>query len=355
MGRLRFSQTWSPTEHQTSLPKIDEGIVTPRTVEFLEEDLREMLVSGLLAEGDLARCAQTFEICLEWGESAVIDMVAMTAAATCAPSLGLPFRQAVWKTVEKYGFSERFSLGKDSILRVGAGGIPGPSQILSNLHRAALAVTGTGRTGVFRGFRDISSKLGLSSACSYGSAPANDWTWLFDRIADRTCHYLRQEQWSLHELKSLITRGFRYRHCFLSYAHDDMELADQIAERLRRRGVKCWLDRERLVPGQLLPQRIQRAIEQCDCMLVLITPSAYQSRWVASEILFAMGKEDLEEGRLIPVNFGTRYEPSRFDFIDEESAVRRLESVVAHSISGEVPSEDDVDRILLGLREITPE
>ncbi len=351
-NRLWFSSEWSPEDHQMRIPAIDDRVATTSTLKLLADDLRAMLIAGKLRRGDLVRCAESFEACLEWNGSAIVDMVAMTTAATLAPIAGTVFRQRIGSRMQKYGLRERFTdFGKDAISRIGDGGLPGPSRILSALHKCVHAIQKTGRTEYFRSFRDISEKLALRDACNFGSASRTEWTWLIDPLADRACRYLAQERWSLGQLKTLITRGFRYRSCFISYAHQDGVLANQIADSLRESGVRCWLDREQLAPGQVLPKRIRRAINSCECVLALITPASYQSRWVALEVSFALGERTMEDGVLIPVCCGVAYEPSRFAHIDEQLLLRRLESIVAQQIAGETPSQEEVDQILLGLQE----
>ena len=71
---------------------------------------------------------------------------------------------------------------------------------------------------------------------------------------------------------------------FLSYSHNDTLLMQQVRDSLHTRGLKVWTD-EDLEPGT--PNwmiAIQHAIEESVAMIVIMTPDAASSIWVAREI-----------------------------------------------------------------------
>ena len=51
---------------------------------------------------------------------------------------------------------------------------------------------------------------------------------------------------------------------FLSYAHDDTEIVDRIADDLKNEGVNVWLDRERLKLGDSWATQIEEALKAAD-------------------------------------------------------------------------------------------
>lgn len=71
-----------------------------------------------------------------------------------------------------------------------------------------------------------------------------------------------------------IARRFRSApRVFLSYSHDDTGAARKVAEALRAHGAHVWLDMERIRPGDAIVPTIQKAIDNCDRFVVLVSRS----------------------------------------------------------------------------------
>jgi hypothetical protein len=73
-------------------------------------------------------------------------------------------------------------------------------------------------------------------------------------------------------------------HIFLSHASDDAAYAHALAERLEQAGQKVWYAPRDIAAGMPYPQAIVSAIERASAMLVLLTPYANQSKFVAREV-----------------------------------------------------------------------
>ncbi len=74
---------------------------------------------------------------------------------------------------------------------------------------------------------------------------------------------------------------------FLSYSHDDILLMQRLRDDLRAAGFTVWTD-EAIQPGSpSWKLEIEGAIRQSDCLLVIFSPDAAESRWVRAEIDFA--------------------------------------------------------------------
>lgn len=72
---------------------------------------------------------------------------------------------------------------------------------------------------------------------------------------------------------------------FVSYRESDgREVARQLVEYLTRHGYPAWLDAERLDGGQIVQQEIERHVSVADMVLLLDTPQAIGSKWIAKEI-----------------------------------------------------------------------
>jgi len=74
---------------------------------------------------------------------------------------------------------------------------------------------------------------------------------------------------------------------FLSYSRDDILLMQRLRDDLRAAGFTVWTD-EAIQPGSpSWKLEIEGAIRQSDCLLVIFSPDAAESRWVRAEIDFA--------------------------------------------------------------------
>jgi len=85
---------------------------------------------------------------------------------------------------------------------------------------------------------------------------------------------------------------------FISYAwKDGAQLAQRFQRDLVAKGIDAWLDRRRLEPGSTWSIEIERAIDACQAMLVLMTSGSYASEICRGEQIRA-GREGK---RMIPI------------------------------------------------------
>jgi hypothetical protein len=74
---------------------------------------------------------------------------------------------------------------------------------------------------------------------------------------------------------------------FISYSREDEDMMKRISDDLRAEGLVCWTD-EGIKPGSPSWKiDIENAIRASDALVVLLSPTAAQSRWVRAEIDFA--------------------------------------------------------------------
>lgn len=59
--------------------------------------------------------------------------------------------------------------------------------------------------------------------------------------------------------------------CFISYAHEDFNIAMNIYMTLKQRGCRVWIDNEKLNPGDNYNVRIAQAISECKIFLPVLT------------------------------------------------------------------------------------
>ena len=73
-------------------------------------------------------------------------------------------------------------------------------------------------------------------------------------------------------------------HVFISYRHDDdVPYVQRLTGHLTSEGVSVWFDRE-IVTGDRWDRVIRLKIDTCAAFVVVMTPRAEESDWVAREI-----------------------------------------------------------------------
>jgi hypothetical protein len=130
---------------------------------------------------------------------------------------------------------------------------------------------------------------------------------------------------------------------FISYTHEDKELAGRIAHGLQREGLDVWYGETELLPGDNFAQKMSEALESSDAMVVVITPDALQSPWVRREIEFALGNIAYR-GRVIPVLAG------RMEEVGEEQVPWILRKLQMVKLSDAEEEDEGINRIATVLR-----
>jgi hypothetical protein len=117
---------------------------------------------------------------------------------------------------------------------------------------------------------------------------------------------------------------------FISYSRTDAAFADRLFAALTGRGNDPWLDRVGLEGGQAFSPELQRQIDQCDCVLALLSPDAIDSIWVNNEIVYALNQRK----RIIPlsVRLHKSYLPlasiNAIDFTDPSRFVAAMDTLI---------------------------
>jgi tetratricopeptide (TPR) repeat protein len=84
---------------------------------------------------------------------------------------------------------------------------------------------------------------------------------------------------------------------FVSHSKNDLDFALKLQASLQARHIEAWVDQRNLEGGQSFASEIQKAIERCNCVLVVVSPASMQSAWVQREVLTG---DDLQKP-IIPI------------------------------------------------------
>lgn len=109
---------------------------------------------------------------------------------------------------------------------------------------------------------------------------------------------------------------------FISYAKEDLFFADKLYDFLENHGFNPWLDKRKLLPGQLWRLEIQKALKDANYVILLLSEISVQKRgYVQREFKYALEyyEEKLEDDiYLIPIKINRCEVPdslSKFQWI----------------------------------------
>lgn len=114
-----------------------------------------------------------------------------------------------------------------------------------------------------------------------------------------------------------------FEKIFISYAKEDIVFAEKLYDFLENCGYKPWLDKRKLLPGQLWKLEIQKALKDANYVILLLSEVSVQKRgYVQREFKYALEyfEEKLEDDiYLIPIKINKCEVPdslSKFQWIE---------------------------------------
>jgi len=189
---------------------------------------------------------------------------------------------------------------------------------------------------------DLSSVHGLQDVVHRRSSTIGIDTLLRSR-ADLPLSFLRGVGLSdetIDAMQSVAGTTF-FSSAFISYSHADHAFATALHDKLQEKGIRCWLDRHDLMPGEPILDTVNEAINHHDKVLLCCSAASLRSTWVEDEIAIAFEKERTYGSLvLIPLNLdGSLFgwssgkavrirERSAADFIDWENDPDKFDSQV---------------------------
>ncbi len=130
----------------------------------------------------------------------------------------------------------------------------------------------------------------------------------------------------LRDLDSQSSRSMRF-DVFLAHNSQDKPQVREIAEELKRRGIKTWLDEEQIRPGRPFQAEIQQAIPLVKSAAIFIGSQGL-GMWQQMELRSLISRCIDKEIPIIPVLLpGVSKIPDNLDFLTEFKSVNFLEGI----------------------------
>ena len=119
---------------------------------------------------------------------------------------------------------------------------------------------------------------------------------------------------------------------FMSYSHADSRFATRLYRELQRHGANCWLDEHDMRAGNRIIDSIDKAIRDCNKVIVCCSQTSLGSSWVKDELRVAQE----EERRLgIPIVIPVMLDRFLLDGWDDDLAADLRSRVVVDFINWE--------------------
>lgn len=120
---------------------------------------------------------------------------------------------------------------------------------------------------------------------------------------------------------------------FLSFTHEDTNIAERIREVLTKGGLTIYMPGEELCLGKSCIKQVSAAMNGSDVVLAIMTKNSVDSPWLNQELGYAMAsgkKTILLVGKNVPVSgLYSGKENIRFNEEDPESAIASLPRVIS--------------------------
>ncbi len=98
---------------------------------------------------------------------------------------------------------------------------------------------------------------------------------------------------------------------FLSYSYEDKQFADWLANKFVENQIDIWYDTNEIKVGESIKQRIEEGISTSSTIIVILSKSSIQSKWVKYELNSALLSNSIKQGiEIIIVSIDNEQIPS---------------------------------------------
>lgn len=150
---------------------------------------------------------------------------------------------------------------------------------------------------------DLNEAKGLETARHQGPSTVNINSVILPSDEQTRVHFLRGvgfTETQIEYLPSLLTPcPIEFHSLFISYAHQDEALAQQLYAYLRKQNVPCWFAPHDLQPGNYMRERIDQAIHTQDKLLLLLSKDSVSSGWMRYEVEQALARENTQQREIL--------------------------------------------------------
>jgi len=92
----------------------------------------------------------------------------------------------------------------------------------------------------------------------------------------------------------------RPKEVFISHAHQDRAFVTKFIKVFAEHRIKYWYSAKHILGAQQWHDEIGKALQRGDWFVIILSPEAVKSKWVAREYLFALNDKRYEL-RIVPV------------------------------------------------------
>src|SRR3954464_6730696 len=91
---------------------------------------------------------------------------------------------------------------------------------------------------------------------------------------------------------------------FISHWSEDTAAVEELARKLRDRGIEAWLDTWMLGHGDNFVAKINHGLEEAGAGLIVFSANSRESPWVNAELSYLIYARFQESKALVPVRLG---------------------------------------------------
>lgn len=106
---------------------------------------------------------------------------------------------------------------------------------------------------------------------------------------------------------------------FLSYSSKDKQAVRELAQRLKKDGLRVWFDEWEIKPGDLISLKVEQGLEQSRTLVLVMSANAFASDWVMLERHTAIFRD--------PTNAERRFIPLRLDDTEIKDTLKQFSYV----------------------------